>query len=94
MINSTSKQYEANWRRNLAVCVFGSFTTVFAMTLILPFLPIYVEQLGVEGHSAIVQWSGIAYSATFITAGIFAPIWGMLGIVMVVSQCLCEQALA
>ncbi|EMA3640187.1 MFS transporter [Providencia stuartii] len=79
MINSTSKQYEANWRRNLAVCVFGSFTTVFAMTLILPFLPIYVEQLGVEGHSAIVQWSGIAYSATFITAGIFAPIWGMLG---------------
>lgn len=67
------------WRRNLAVCFFGSFTTVFAMTLILPFLPVYVGQLGVAGHAAIVQWSGIAYSATFVTAGLIAPLWGMLG---------------
>ena len=43
------------------VCLFGSFTNVMAMTLLLPFLPIYVEQLGVKGHAAIVQWSGIAY---------------------------------
>ena len=35
------------WRRNLAVCLLGSFTTIVAMTLLLPFLPIYVEQLGV-----------------------------------------------
>lgn len=38
---------EAHWRRNLAVCVFGSFTTIVAMTLLLPFLPLYVEELGV-----------------------------------------------
>ena len=52
-------------RRNLIVCVFGSFTTIVAMTLLLPFLPLYVEQLGVKDHAAIVQWSGIAYGATF-----------------------------
>ncbi len=75
------------WRRNLAVCFFGSFTTVFAMTLILPFLPVYVGQLGVAGHAAIVQWSGIAYSATFVTAGLIAPLWGMLGIAMAASPC-------
>ena len=57
------------WRRNLVVCVFGSFTTIVAMTLLLPFLPLYVEQLGVRGHAAIVQWSGIAYGATFLSAG-------------------------
>ncbi len=34
------------WQRNLAVCLFGAFTTVFAMTLILPFLPVYIGQLG------------------------------------------------
>ncbi|CAJ0995921.1 hypothetical protein SODG_004044 [Sodalis praecaptivus] len=28
------------WRRNLVVCVFGSFTTIVAMTLLLPFLPL------------------------------------------------------
>lgn len=75
----TDKQSADRWRRNLAVCFFGSFTTVFAMTLILPFLPVYVSQLGVAGHAAIVQWSGIAYSATFVTAGLIAPLWGMLG---------------
>jgi|GEM_PF-58188 MFS family permease len=68
-----------DWRRNLAVCLFGSFSTVFAMTLILPFLPLYVEQLSVRGHAAVVQWSGIAYGATFLTAGICAPLWGHLG---------------
>lgn len=65
-----------HWRRNMYVCLFGSFTNVTAMTLLLPFLPLYVEQLGVEGHAAIVQWSGIAYGITFLGAGIMAPIWG------------------
>ena len=67
------------WQRNLAVCLFGSFTTVLAMTLMLPFLPLYVEQLGVKGHAAVVQWSGIVYGATFVTAGLVAPLWGYLG---------------
>lgn len=67
------------WKRNLIVCVFGSFTTIVAMTLLLPFLPLYVEQLGVTEHAAIVQWSGIAYGATFFTAALTAPLWGQLG---------------
>ena len=48
------------------------------MTLLLPFLPLYVEQLGVTDHAAIVQWSGVAYGATFLTAALFAPLWGRL----------------
>jgi MFS family permease len=68
----------SHWRRNLAVCVFGSFTTIVAMTLMLPFLPLYVEQLGVAGHAAIAQWSGVAYGATFFTAALTAPLWGKL----------------
>lgn len=67
------------WRRNLVVCLFGSFTTVMSMTLLLPFLPLYVQQLGVMGQASILQWSGIAYAATFVTAGLVAPLWGRLG---------------
>src|SRR5215469_15326038 len=66
------------WRRNLVICTFGSFTTIVAMTLLLPFLPIYVEQLGVSDHAAIAQWSGAAYGATFFTAALTAPLWGRL----------------
>jgi MFS family permease len=73
--NSSESPY---WRQNLIVCLLGSFTTIVAMTLILPFLPLYVEQLGVKEHAAIVQWSGVAYGATFFTAALVAPLWGRL----------------
>ncbi len=49
-----------------------------AMTLFLPFLPLYVEQLGEHDPAAIVQWSGLAYGSTFLAAGLVAPLWGRL----------------
>ncbi len=64
------------WRRNLYVCLLGSFSTVASMTLILPFLPLYVAELGVHSQRAIIQWSGVAFGATFLAAGIASPFWG------------------
>ncbi|WP_186066708.1 MFS transporter [Burkholderia gladioli] len=66
------------WRRNLAVCVFGSFTTLVSLSMLLPFLPLYVEQLGVHSPAGIVQWSGVAFGATFFGTAITAPLWGRL----------------
>ncbi|TIU51959.1 MAG: multidrug efflux MFS transporter [Mesorhizobium sp.] len=77
--DTRQSSYNIHWRRNLAVCFAGSFSTLIAMTLLLPFLPLYVEQLGAQGHAAIVQWSGIAYGATFFAAAMVAPLWGRLG---------------
>lgn len=68
----------AYWKRNLFVCVLGSFTTIVAMTLLLPFLPLYVAQLGVQEPAAIARWSGAAYGATFFSAALTAPLWGRL----------------
>jgi DHA1 family multidrug resistance protein-like MFS transporter len=66
------------WRRNLAVCVFGSFTTLVSLSLLLPFLPLYVQQLGVTSQAAVVQWSAVAFGATFFGTALTAPIWGRL----------------
>ncbi|TAL56707.1 MAG: MFS transporter [Pandoraea sp.] len=66
------------WRRNLAICVFGSFTTLVSLSMLLPFLPLYVQDLGVESSSAIVQWSGVAFGATFFGTAVTAPLWGRL----------------
>lgn len=66
------------WRRNLAVCVFGSFTTLVSLSMLLPFLPLFVRQLGVSSQSAVIQWSGIAFSATFLGTALTAPLWGRL----------------
>jgi len=73
---SLAEQY---WQRNLWVCVCGAFTTIVAMTLLLPFLPLYVEHLGVSDPAGVVQWSGMAYGATFLSAALTAPLWGRLG---------------
>ena len=67
-----------HWQRNLYVCLFGAFTTILSMTLLLPFLPIYVQHLGVSSPAAIVQWSGVAFSVTFLAAALVAPLWGKL----------------
>jgi MFS family permease len=66
------------WLRNLYVCLFGAFTTILSMTLLLPFLPIYVQHLGVSSPAAIVQWSSVAFSVTFLAAALVAPLWGKL----------------
>jgi MFS family permease len=70
---------DTRWRRNLVVCVGGSFTTIVAMTMLIPYLPIFVEQLGVQGQGSVLRWSGVAYGATFFTAALAAPLWGALG---------------
>ncbi|HEY4353312.1 MAG TPA: MFS transporter [Paraburkholderia sp.] len=69
---------QSYWKRNLAVCVFGSFTTLVSLSMLLPFLPLYVAQLGVKSPAEVVQWSGVAFGATFFGTAITAPIWGRL----------------
>ena len=76
--NDPMEQEDQYWRRNLAVCLIGSFTTIVAMTLLLPFLPLYVAELGIADQAAIAQWSGIAFGATFFAAALVAPFWGRM----------------
>src|SRR5476649_2295659 len=69
---------ERYWRRNLVICVIGSFTTLVSLSMLLPFLPLYVQQLGITSSSAVIQWSGVAFGATFLGTAVTAPIWGHL----------------
>ncbi len=66
------------WKRNLVVVWFGSFLTAAALSLVLPFLPLFIEELGVDSRQDITTWSGIAFGATFLVAAIVSPIWGRL----------------
>jgi hypothetical protein len=36
-------------------------TTAVSLTMLLPFLPIFVEALGIKQQASIVQWSGVAF---------------------------------
>lgn len=51
---------------------------MIGMTGVLPFLPLYVVELGVSKADA-PTWAGIIAAAPFIMAASLTPIWGVLG---------------
>ncbi|KOQ96104.1 multidrug efflux MFS transporter MdtG [Pluralibacter gergoviae] len=67
-----------NWKQNLAIAWVGCFLTGAGFSLVMPFLPLYVEQLGVTGHGALNMWSGLVFSITFLFSAIASPFWGGL----------------
>ncbi|CAI2499418.1 Tetracycline resistance protein, class C [Serratia ficaria] len=66
------------WKVNLISVWLGCFFTGLAMSQILPFLPLYVEQLGVTGHQSLSLWSGLVFSGTFLVSALVSPLWGSL----------------
>ena len=66
------------WKLNLISVWLGCFFTGMAMSQILPFLPLYIEQLGVTDHASLSLWSGLVFSGTFLVSAVVAPLWGSL----------------
>lgn len=66
-----------NWRKNLFVSWIGCFFTGASFSLVMPFIPVYIEQLNTPKNQ-IELFSGLAISVTALAAAIFAPIWGNL----------------
>ncbi|EDX4615497.1 multidrug efflux MFS transporter [Salmonella enterica subsp. enterica serovar Amsterdam] len=67
-----------SWKVNLISVWFGCFFTGLAISQILPFLPLYISQLGVSSHEALSMWSGLTFSITFLISAIVSPMWGSL----------------
>ncbi|MGW8825977.1 MFS transporter [Paenibacillus lautus] len=66
-----------NWKINLIVLWFGQFLVNSGMTMITPFLTLYLAQdLNVVGDREIGIWAGLIFAANFLTSFIFQPIWG------------------
>lgn len=66
-----------DWRRNLLISWVGCFFTGASFSLVMPFIPLYIEQLGTP-KSQIELFSGLAISVTALASAIVAPIWGNL----------------
>ncbi len=65
----------------LITVIFLNIGSVFAAliyTMLIPFLPMYLmDELGV-GMESVKLWSGLCFAASFLFAGIMAPIWGAM----------------
>ncbi|PTM59717.1 MFS transporter [Desmospora activa] len=66
------------WRRNLYILMVSQFLVMSAMTMIIPFLPLYLKEMGITDPAKTQLWAGIIFGANFLSAFVMAPIWGSM----------------
>ena len=68
-----------SWKRNQAAVTAAAFVGFTGFTLVMPFLPLYIRQLGVTDIGEIALWTGVTLGASPAIAALTAPLWGRVG---------------
>ncbi|AUJ24916.1 MFS transporter [Virgibacillus dokdonensis] len=58
---------------------FANFFVAGSMTMVIPFISLYIDSMGNFSDAYVQNWSGWTFAITFVTAFIFSPIWGRIG---------------
>ncbi|MEO8361140.1 MAG: MFS transporter [Vicinamibacteria bacterium] len=64
--------------RNASVAAFMTFSAFLGLGFVLPFLPLFVQELGVTDPRDAAQWAGILIGVGPLLAGLLASTWGGL----------------
>lgn len=67
-----------SWRVTFWTLVAIQIISAGAFSISLPFMPLYLQQLGVHPLSQVEVWAGVIGSTNFLTAALCAPLWGSL----------------
>ena len=68
----------STWQRNLAALWVGELIALAGFSVTLPFLPYYVQELGVTGLEQVAFWAGLLTTAQSTSMALVAPLWGSL----------------
>ncbi|WAA13958.1 MFS transporter [Fervidibacillus halotolerans] len=66
-------------KRNLLILWIANFFVASSMTMVMPFLSLYIETFGHFSPEYVQRWSGFVFGITFVTAFFISPIWGRIG---------------
>lgn len=67
------------WRRNRLAINIAAALVFSGFTFVMPFLPLYVKELGIEGEANIATWAGTLLTIAPLLASLLAPAWGRIG---------------
>ena len=65
-----------SWQRSLWASWIAQILAMVGFSFVYPFLPLYVQQLGVHDRHALLFWAGALYAGTTVAMTVFAPLWG------------------
>ena len=60
------------------ILLISQFIATTGFTFVMPFMPIYVRQLGVHDVGTAAAWAGFINGASGVTMALVAPLWGRL----------------
>ena len=66
------------WERIAWIAAVTQFVTLIGFGLGLPFLPMYVQYLGVSERPEVALWSGVLSGTAALSMAVLAPVWGVL----------------
>lgn len=67
----------AQWRKNVYVLWLAIFMAAICWTMVMPFIPDYLKELGVTEGAEF--WSGIIIAVSAVCSMVMSPIWGAVG---------------
>jgi DHA1 family multidrug resistance protein-like MFS transporter len=67
-----------HWRRTLYTIWFTEFIAIVGFAFVTPFIPYYIQQLGVTDSKQVALWAGLAQSGLSLSLAVMAPVWGLL----------------
>jgi MFS transporter, DHA1 family, multidrug resistance protein len=70
--------HDSIWKRNLYVSWFTQILALTGFGFVFPFLPFFIQELGVTDPAELRLWTGILSSAPALSMGVMAPIWGII----------------
>lgn len=68
----------AGWQRNVWALALSVFIAFVGFQFFSPFLPLYVQELGVTDPAAVALWSGLLAAVTPAVSGLLSPVFGRL----------------
>jgi MFS transporter, DHA1 family, multidrug resistance protein len=66
------------WKRNLYVTWFTQILSLAGFGFMHPFLPFFIQEIGVTDPDAIRRWVGITTATPSLILGLMGPVWGIL----------------
>ena len=63
----------SSWQRNVFAVATASFVGSTGFTLVMPFLPLYLQELGVRDLGEVAMWSGLSLGVTPGVTALLAP---------------------
>ncbi len=66
------------WQRTLTVMVIAQAFSILGFSFVIPFLPLYIQQLGIHGVAHVTLWAALLSGATAVGMVVMSPIWGIL----------------